>query len=185
MTLDVISLFIVNVPLVNVELLILLTDEPVSAVNEYLFKLIFTLLVTLSPNTALVNNDSKLLLIVTFPFVIVELLILSNDDISPSLVVKVLLFKSIVAAFNLEFVTVEVILLFNVTFALLIVESAIVLIISFSSVPSFTSTVKVLFSPNLTVPPIKFEFVTVDVILPLIVTVPSVIVELVILSIDT
>ena len=60
----------------------------------------------------------------------------------------------------------------------MIVESVIVLIISFSAVPAFTSTVKVLFSPKLTVPPTKFEFVTVEVILSLIVTVPFVIVEL-------
>ena len=171
---EVKSLLIETLPFVIVELLILLTVEPLFAVNEWLFKSTFAILF----NTALVNVEVKLLLTKTSPFVIVELSILLNDDVIPSLVVKVLLFKFIVVAFKSEFVTVEVILLFNVTFALLIVESVIVLIISFSNVPAFTSTVKVLFSPKLTVPPTKFEFVTVEVILSLIVTVPFVIVEL-------
>ena len=86
-TWDVISLFIVNVPLVNVEFLILLIDDTVVAFNELLLKLT----VTLSPNATSVNNELKFSLIVTVPFVIVDFLISLIDD--PVSAVKVLLFK--------------------------------------------------------------------------------------------
>ena len=86
-TWDVISLFIVNVPLVNVELLISLIDDTVVAFNELPLKLT----VTLSPNATSVNNELKFSLIVTVPFVIVDFLISLIDE--SLFAVKVLLFK--------------------------------------------------------------------------------------------
>ena len=56
----------------------LLTVElvPVFVVNECVFKSTFAILF----NVALVNTEVKLLLTKTFPFVIVELLILLTDE---------------------------------------------------------------------------------------------------------
>ena len=178
-TWDVISLFIVNVPSVNVEFLILLIDDPDLAFNELPLKLTFAL----SPNTTLVNNDSKLLLTETFPFVIVDFLILLTDE--PLLAVNKWLFKS---TFTLLFTLSPNTTLVNTVFKSLLIAifpSVIVellILLTVELVPVFVvnecvfkSTSVILFNVTL----VNTEFKSL-----LIATFPSVIVELLILLTD-
>ena len=177
-TWDVISLFIVNVPLVNVELLILLIDDTVLAFNELLLKLT----VTLSPNATSVNDELKFSLIVTVPFVIVDLLISLIDE--SLFAVKVLLFK---LTFTLLFTLSPNTTLANdeLKFSLIVTVPLVIVDLLISLIDDSVSAVKVLLfkltftslftlSPNTTLANDVFKLLLIE-------TLPFVIVELLIL----
>ena len=139
-TWDVILLFIVNVPLVNVELLILLIDDTVLAFNDLPLKLTFAILF----NTTLFNNESKSFLIVTFPLVIVELSILLTVELIPVPVVVVneLLFKSTFAILFTEtfpFVIVELLILLTVELVPISVVNELLFKLTFAILFNVTS----------------------------------------------